>query len=383
MADTIAVMHEGRVEQLGTPRELYERPVTRYVANFLGQSNCLEGTVLELGAASTVVDVSGVRLELPDAARRPGGRRQLRRASGEGARRAAGRRRPPRPGAEQRGAGHGHRRGVHRPVHAVRRAHRVGSGPRGLHAERRRRRAARAGGRCRSSRGARSTRSRSPTGRRWRRRPRPRWPPPRRDRRPRPEPALGCPGRRGRPGGGGAAPRPGAVPAAAARPAVAGRLLRRPAGDAGLDLAAVGLARRRVPAHLRVVDLSPPCWTTYGSQLLRSFLYAGTATVLALLIGYPLAYAIAVRAGRWRNAMLVLVVAPFFTSFLIRTLAWKIVLADDGWVVGALQAVGPAVRQRPTARHADGGGPGADLQLPAVHGAAALRQPGEDRPAAA
>jgi spermidine/putrescine transport system permease protein len=81
-------------------------------------------------------------------------------------------------------------------------------------------------------------------------------------------------------------------------------------------------------------------WTTYGSQLLRSFLYAGSATLLALLIGYPLAYAIAFKAGRWRNLMLVLVVAPFFTSFLLRTLAWKIVLADDGWVVDALQAVG-------------------------------------------
>ena len=80
-------------------------------------------------------------------------------------------------------------------------------------------------------------------------------------------------------------------------------------------------------------------WAAYGDQFVRSFLYAGSATVLALLIGYPLAYAIAFRAGRWRNLMLVLVIAPFFTSFLIRTLAWKIVLADQGWVVGALQAV--------------------------------------------
>ncbi|CAN5333505.1 ABC transporter permease subunit [soil metagenome] len=81
-------------------------------------------------------------------------------------------------------------------------------------------------------------------------------------------------------------------------------------------------------------------WSTYGDQLVRSFLYAGSATVLALLIGYPLAYAIAFKAGRWRNLMLVLVIAPFFTSFLIRTLAWKIVLADQGWVVGALQWIG-------------------------------------------
>jgi len=81
-------------------------------------------------------------------------------------------------------------------------------------------------------------------------------------------------------------------------------------------------------------------WSTYGDQLVRSFLYAGSATVLALLIGYPLAYAIAFKAGRWRNLMLVLVIAPFFTSFLIRTLAWKIVLADQGWVVGAFQWIG-------------------------------------------
>jgi len=81
-------------------------------------------------------------------------------------------------------------------------------------------------------------------------------------------------------------------------------------------------------------------WATYGDQLVRSFLYAGSATVLALIIGYPLAYAIAFKAGRWRNLMLVLVIAPFFTSFLIRTLAWKIVLADQGWVVSALQWIG-------------------------------------------
>jgi spermidine/putrescine transport system permease protein len=79
--------------------------------------------------------------------------------------------------------------------------------------------------------------------------------------------------------------------------------------------------------------------STYGSQFLRSFLYAGTATLLTLLIGYPLAYAIAFKAGRWRNVMLILVVAPFFTSFLIRTLAWKIILSDDGWVVDVLKAL--------------------------------------------
>ena len=72
MADTIAVMHSGRVEQLGSPRELYERPVSRYVANFLGQSNCLDGTVVEVGGDTTVVDVHGVRLALPGRHGRPG-----------------------------------------------------------------------------------------------------------------------------------------------------------------------------------------------------------------------------------------------------------------------------------------------------------------------
>jgi spermidine/putrescine transport system permease protein len=73
--------------------------------------------------------------------------------------------------------------------------------------------------------------------------------------------------------------------------------------------------------------------STYAAQFIRSFVYAGTATVLTLVIGYPLAYTIAFKAGRWRNLMLILVVAPFFTSFLIRTLAWKIILSDGGWVV--------------------------------------------------
>ncbi|MFJ2260461.1 ABC transporter permease [Streptomyces sp. NPDC087844] len=77
----------------------------------------------------------------------------------------------------------------------------------------------------------------------------------------------------------------------------------------------------------------------YWPQFLRSIGYAGTATILCLLLGYPLAYLIAFRAGRWRNLILILVIAPFFTSFLIRTLAWKTILADSGPVVGALNAL--------------------------------------------
>ncbi|MBT2393030.1 ABC transporter permease [Streptomyces sp. ISL-1] len=80
--------------------------------------------------------------------------------------------------------------------------------------------------------------------------------------------------------------------------------------------------------------------TEYYPQFLRSVLYAGTATILCLLLGYPLAYLIAFRAGRWRNLLLVVVIAPFFTSFLIRTLAWKTILADGGPVVDVLGSVG-------------------------------------------
>jgi spermidine/putrescine transport system permease protein len=71
----------------------------------------------------------------------------------------------------------------------------------------------------------------------------------------------------------------------------------------------------------------------------RSFLYALIATVVALAISYPLAYAVAFKAGRWKNLLLVLVVAPFFVSFLLRTIAWKQILADEGWVAHALRTV--------------------------------------------
>ena len=77
----------------------------------------------------------------------------------------------------------------------------------------------------------------------------------------------------------------------------------------------------------------------YKGQLWRSLWYSGVATLLCLLIGYVLAYAIAFKAGRWKNLMLVLVIAPFFTSFLLRTLSWKLILADDGFVVNSLQSV--------------------------------------------
>ena len=81
----------------------------------------------------------------------------------------------------------------------------------------------------------------------------------------------------------------------------------------------------------------PETLSEYATVFGRSFLYAFLATVLALAISYPLAYAIAFRAGRWRNVLLVLVVAPFFVSFLLRTVAWKQILADDAWVADTLR----------------------------------------------
>ncbi len=69
---------------------------------------------------------------------------------------------------------------------------------------------------------------------------------------------------------------------------------------------------------------------TYWPQLLRSLIYAGTATVATLALGFPLAWFIAHRSGRYKNFLLVLVIAPFFTSFLIRTLAWQTILGDSG-----------------------------------------------------
>jgi len=77
----------------------------------------------------------------------------------------------------------------------------------------------------------------------------------------------------------------------------------------------------------------------YAGHFGRSLGYAGLTTLLTLLLGYPLAYAIALKSGRWKNVLLICVVAPFFTSFLVRTLAWKVILADTGPVVSTLNAL--------------------------------------------
>ena len=71
-------------------------------------------------------------------------------------------------------------------------------------------------------------------------------------------------------------------------------------------------------------------FTDFQDQFVRAFLYAGIATVLTIAIGYPLAYVIAFRGGRYRNVLIGFVIIPFFTSYLIRTIAWQSMLADRG-----------------------------------------------------
>ena len=75
----------------------------------------------------------------------------------------------------------------------------------------------------------------------------------------------------------------------------------------------------------------------FRPQFVRSIEYAGAATLIALVISYPLAYWIAFRGGRWKNFLLLLVIAPFFVTYLIRTLAWETILSDNGVVVSTLK----------------------------------------------
>ncbi len=84
----------------------------------------------------------------------------------------------------------------------------------------------------------------------------------------------------------------------------------------------------------------PAALDRYSDQFLRSILYAAVSTVVCLALAFPLAYTIAYRAGRWRTILLFIVIAPFFTSFLLRVLAWKTVLGDDGFLLGPLKSIG-------------------------------------------
>src|SRR3954454_14941871 len=78
----------------------------------------------------------------------------------------------------------------------------------------------------------------------------------------------------------------------------------------------------------------------YHEQLLRSVGYALVATILCFAIAFPLAYFIAFKAGRWKNFMLLLIILPFFVSYVLRTVSWQLILADDGFVVDTLKTIG-------------------------------------------
>jgi spermidine/putrescine transport system permease protein len=84
----------------------------------------------------------------------------------------------------------------------------------------------------------------------------------------------------------------------------------------------------------------PEALGRYSDQFMRSILYAAVSTVVCLALAFPLAYTIAYRAGRFRTLLLFIVIAPFFTSFLLRVLAWKTVLGDDGFLLGPLKSIG-------------------------------------------
>ncbi|MBX5441601.1 MAG: ABC transporter permease [Solirubrobacteraceae bacterium] len=87
-------------------------------------------------------------------------------------------------------------------------------------------------------------------------------------------------------------------------------------------------------------SIYPDAISAYHEQMLRSVAYAAIATVLCFVIAFPLAYFMAFKAGRWKNLMLLLVILPFFTSYLVRTVAWQTILADDGWVVDIANSLG-------------------------------------------
>ena len=78
----------------------------------------------------------------------------------------------------------------------------------------------------------------------------------------------------------------------------------------------------------------------YWELYLRSGIFALATTLITLAIGYPVAYTIAFRGGRLKNALLLIVVLPFFVSFVIRTLNWRMILSDNGMVFGTLKDMG-------------------------------------------
>jgi spermidine/putrescine transport system permease protein len=78
----------------------------------------------------------------------------------------------------------------------------------------------------------------------------------------------------------------------------------------------------------------------HWDEFARSIAFGGLATILCFLLGFPLAYFIAFRGGRYKSLLLFLIIAPFFTSFLLRTISWKIIFSDNGMILGPLKDLG-------------------------------------------
>ena len=110
-----------------------------------------------------------------------------------------------------------------------------------------------------------------------------------------------------------------------------------------LTMASVALQEGSLSGGYRLTfnfGIFPEVLTRWNEQFLRSLLYGLVVAVLTMAIGYPMAYTIAFRGGRHKTILLLLVIMPFFTSFIIRTISWKFILADQGFVLGTLKDLG-------------------------------------------
>jgi spermidine/putrescine transport system permease protein len=110
-----------------------------------------------------------------------------------------------------------------------------------------------------------------------------------------------------------------------------------------LTMASVALQEGSLSSGYRLTfnfGIFPEVLTRWNEQFLRSLFYGLAVTVLTMAIGYPMAYTIAFRGGRYKTILLLLVIMPFFTSFIIRTISWKFILADQGFVLGTLKDIG-------------------------------------------
>jgi spermidine/putrescine transport system permease protein len=78
----------------------------------------------------------------------------------------------------------------------------------------------------------------------------------------------------------------------------------------------------------------------YERQFIRSIQYSAIVTVVALVLAYPMTYWIAFYGGKWKTSLLLLILAPFFVSFIIRTIQWKFIVGDNGPLLGLLKGIG-------------------------------------------